>query len=191
MSHKSENGSSISKSFREIRAYFREVSAYFREVFGELVHIFGALVHIFAWKLVSRTSQQVSRNLGPSWQPGVYNDTNQKYLRRLPKVFSGLRGEKPQISLLHGAKPRFRLFPRCETSGTNMTGRPGHRTMEVNGGSSVSYLARTPCVDSFVLGLIGLETGEAFLLTGGASLLTVKLLCLQSLKALFRRTFPL
>ena len=26
----------------------------------------------------------------------------------------------------------------------NMTGRPGHRTMEMNGGSSTSYLARTP-----------------------------------------------
>ena len=28
----------------------------------------------------------------------------------------------------------------------NMTGRPGHRTMEMNGGSSAPYLARTPCV---------------------------------------------
>ena len=35
------------------------------------------------------------------------------------------------------------------------------------------------------------ERGEAFLLTVGAFLLTVKLLCLQSLKALLRRTFPL
>ena len=35
------------------------------------------------------------------------------------------------------------------------------------------------------------EKGEAFLLTVGAFLLTVKLLCLQSLKALIRRTFPL
>ena len=34
-------------------------------------------------------------------------------------------------------------------------------------------------------------SGEAFLLTVGAFLLTVKLLCLQSLKALIRRTFPL
>ena len=33
--------------------------------------------------------------------------------------------------------------------------------------------------------------GSFFLLTVGASLLTVKLLCLQSLKALIRRTFPL
>ena len=33
--------------------------------------------------------------------------------------------------------------------------------------------------------------GEAFLLTVGASLLTVKLLCLQSLKVLIRRIFPL
>ena len=33
--------------------------------------------------------------------------------------------------------------------------------------------------------------GEAFLLTAGAFLLTVKLLCLQSLKVLIRRTLPL
>ena len=33
--------------------------------------------------------------------------------------------------------------------------------------------------------------GEAFLLTVGAFLLTVKLLCLQSLRPLIRRTFPL
>ena len=33
--------------------------------------------------------------------------------------------------------------------------------------------------------------GEAFLLTVGAFLLTVEVLCLQSLKALIRRTFPL
>ena len=43
-------------------------------IFGELAHIFGNLVHIFARKLVSRTSKQVSKNSGPLWQPGVYND---------------------------------------------------------------------------------------------------------------------
>ena len=30
-----------------------------------------------------------------------------------------------------------------------MTGRPGHRTMETNGGSSAPYLARTPYVPLF------------------------------------------
>ena len=40
------------------------------------MNIFRKLVHCFAWKQVSRTSKQVSRNLGPLWQPGVYNDTN-------------------------------------------------------------------------------------------------------------------
>ena len=51
--------------------------------FGELMHIFrevseyfGKFVQNFAWKLVSRTSKEVSRNWGPLWQPGVYNDTN-------------------------------------------------------------------------------------------------------------------
>ena len=36
-----------------------------------------------------------------------------------------------------------------------------------------------------------LKSGEAFLLAVGAFLLTVKLLCLQFLQALIRRTFPL
>ena len=31
----------------------------------------------------------------------------------------------------------------------NMTGRPGYRTMELNGGSSAPYLARTLCVPLF------------------------------------------
>ena len=39
-----------------------------------------------------------------------------------------------------------------------LTGRPGRRTMEMIGGSSVSYLARTPCVPLFSLCLIGVET---------------------------------
>ena len=47
---------------------------------------------------------------------------------------------------------RKREKERCakkEESTPNMTGRPGCRTMEVIGGSSVSYLARTPCVPLF------------------------------------------
>ena len=42
-------------------------------------------------------------------------------------------------------------------SGTGMTGRPGHRTMEMNGRSTVSYLVRTPLAPFFMLILIGLE----------------------------------
>ena len=49
-------------------------------ILGELAHIFGKLVHSFARKLVSRTSKQVSKNLGPLWQPGVYNDTKRSVL---------------------------------------------------------------------------------------------------------------
>ena len=42
-------------------------------------------------------------------------------------------------------------------SGADMTGRPGDHTMEVDGGSTVLYLARTPRVPLFVLVLVGLE----------------------------------
>ena len=50
----------------------------------------------------------------------------------------------------------------------NMTGRPGHRTMEMNGGSSVPYLTCTLCVLFFVHFSRGgkLET-EGFLTTRG------------------------
>ena len=38
-----------------------------------------------------------------------------------------------------------------------MTGRPGQRTMEMNGRRTVSYLVRTPRIPLFMLILIGLE----------------------------------
>ena len=38
---------------------------------------------------------------------------------------------------------------RHQYSMPNMTGRPGYRTMEMNGGRSAPYLARTPCVPLF------------------------------------------
>ena len=38
-----------------------------------------------------------------------------------------------------------------------MTGRPGHRTMEMDGRSTVSYLVRTPRVPVFMLIVLGLE----------------------------------
>ena len=49
----------------------------------------------------------------------------------------------------------------------------------------------SPVLFSLVLFLDPQKKGEAFLLTVGAFLLTVKLLRLQSLKALIRCTFPL
>ena len=53
-----------------------------------------------------------------------------------------------------------------------MTGRPGHRTMEMNGGSSVSYL--TPCVPLFVLCLlIGLETEGLLHYQGRAGIISI------------------
>ena len=39
-----------------------------------------------------------------------------------------------------------------------MTGRPGDRATEMNGGSTASHLARTPRVPLFMLIFVGLET---------------------------------
>ena len=48
----------------------------------------------------------------------------------------------------------------------NMTGRPGYRTMEMNEGSSASYLARTPCVPFFSTLFNGGGNRRAFGLPG-------------------------
>ena len=47
-----------------------------------------------------------------------------------------------------------------------MTGRPGHRAMEMNGKSTVSYLVRTPRAPFFLLILIGLEAKNLFSFPG-------------------------
>ena len=53
-----------------------------------------------------------------------------------------------------------------EFSMPNMTGRPGHRTMEINGGSSAPHLARTPCVPLFCTSFIRGGNRRAFRLPG-------------------------
>ena len=58
--------------------------------------------------------------------------------------------------------PRIAIGCKMLTSMPNMTGRPGHRTMEINGGSSAPYFACTPCVPLFCTSLIGVKT-EALL----------------------------
>ena len=47
------------------------------------------------------------------------------------------------FTVLH---PQFQTQFQTLFSGTSMTGRPGDRTMEMIGGITASYLARTPCV---------------------------------------------
>ena len=39
-----------------------------------------------------------------------------------------------------------------------MTGRPGELAVEMNGGSTATYLMRAPCVPLFMLVVMGLET---------------------------------
>ena len=47
-----------------------------------------------------------------------------------------------------------------------MTGRPGYRTMELIGGSSAPYLARTPCVPLFCTSFNRVGNKERFRLPG-------------------------
>ena len=61
---------------------------------------------------------------------------------------SGPEAKKTPTSLEEWKKVR-KAKKMSENSGTNMIGRPRYRTMEMNGGSSAPYLARTPCVPLF------------------------------------------
>ena len=54
-----------------------------------------------------------------------------------------------------------------------MTGRPGHRTMEMSGRSTVSYLVRTPRVPFFMLVLIGLEAKNPLAFQGRRGIASV------------------
>ena len=54
-----------------------------------------------------------------------------------------------------------------------MTGRPGYRTMEMIGGSSVSYLARTPCVPLFCTLFSKGGNRRAFRLPGWAGIISI------------------
>ena len=74
----------------------------------------------------------------------------------------------PQNGLKNCRANRFRLFWAlpCQNSGTDMTGRPGYWTMEMIGGSSASYLARTPCVPLFCTSFNRVGNKERFRLPG-------------------------
>ena len=83
-----------------------------------------------------------------------------------PTSFCRLGRDKTSMGKVFGVvwMPRcapFASLLSCEARGIatviSMTGRPGHRTMEMNGGSTVLYLARTPRATLFMLILIGLE----------------------------------
>ena len=61
---------------------------------------------------------------------------------------------------IFGLRGRPKAILHCDVgvvSMPNMTGRPGHGTMEMNGGSSAPYLACAPCVPLFVHCLIRVE----------------------------------
>ena len=59
-----------------------------------------------------------------------------------------------------------RISVRDLVSGTDMTGRPAYRTMEMIGGSSAPYLARTPCVPLFCTLFNRVGNKERFRLPG-------------------------
>ena len=75
------------------------------------------------------------------------------------------------VFFLFQAPARF-LWGRGN-SGTGMTGRPGHRAMEMNGRSTVSYLVCTPRVPLFMLVLIGPETKNLLAFQGRRGIASV------------------
>ena len=79
---------------------------------------------------------------------------------------------KSRIFLIFGPSGT-RKSKVLQQSTPNMTGRPGFRTMEMIGGTSVSYLARTPCVPLFLLCLIGVETEGLLDYWGRAGIISI------------------
>ena len=68
-------------------------------------------------------------------------------------------------------RPKFvpnlsKMCPSDCFSMPSMTGRPGCRTMEIIGGSSAPYLARTPCVPLFCTSFNRVGNKERFRLRG-------------------------
>ena len=74
---------------------------------------------------------------------------------------------------MRGSAARSSPYHPCKKSGTGMTGRPGHRTTEMNGKSTVSYLVRTPRVPFFMLILIGLEAKNLLAFQGRRGIASV------------------
>ena len=88
--------------------------------------------------------------------------------------FRGKSSVSSSQLIIYVPKRSHRVFRRthrvcCRTlefSMPNMTGRPGHRTMEMIGGSSAPYLARTPCVPLFCTSFNRVGNKERFRLPG-------------------------
>ena len=55
----------------------------------------------------------------------------------------------------------------------SMIGRPGYRTMEMNGGSSASNLFRIPCVPLLLLCLVRGGNRRAFRLPGEGGMISI------------------
>ena len=106
--------------------------------------------------------------------------------RRVPNPFGATPGvaeswkkgkdPDPQDKIQHldftkDPRPLYYKTPPC--SMPNMTGRPGHWTMEMNGGSSAPYLACTPCVPLFVHCLIRVEAEGLLDYKGRAGIISI------------------
>ena len=140
---------------------------------------------------------------------GAKNDSQSQKVheqhQRISEQFEGVTGHYPvKQGVLRQITPEF----STESSAKSLSRSffvvpclsPKHELRFLFGSGysffSLKYLCGHECerlsVQSIALRKRKRQTiGGSFLLTVGAFLLTVKLLCLQSLKALIRRTFPL
>ena len=90
--------------------------------------------------------------------------------RDLPRIFYPVASGPKRNSL----KIKFlgRIFLGHQSM-PNMTGRPGHWTMEMNGGSYAPYLACTPCVPLFAHCLIRMEAEGLLDYKGRAGIISI------------------
>ena len=98
--------------------------------------------------------------------PKAVSCTEQSLVQAIPLVQNRVCTVRETLLRLsaHRHQITFCALLKCMP---NMTGRPGDRTMEMNGGSSAPHLACTPCVPLFVHCLIRVEADRgAFRLPG-------------------------
>ena len=86
---------------------------------------------------------------GPTYCLSRQTDWQQHPLASAPPPPLRERGEFVQLEGRSASQSLRASQSHRNSSMPNMTGRPGYWTVEMNGGSSAPYLARTPCVPLF------------------------------------------
>ena len=111
------------------------------------------------WTFAKRLRMRWLGALSPMDFVGSHGKQNPCFFGRFPCFFTAKKKQGKEDQSLN--------------STPNMTGRPGCRTMEMNGGNSAPYLARTPCVPLFCTLFNRVETEGLLDYQGRAGIISI------------------